>query len=92
MGSCGLDYLAQVAAFPQPDDKLRTERLEVHCLYPKPSSLSCPKTNWSAFQVRLPRTCVQGGSAWTLRYQEFCKIKQNSPCLATTEAYVCVWT
>ena len=29
MGSCGLDYLAQVAAFPQPDDKLRTERLEV---------------------------------------------------------------
>jgi len=29
MGSCGLDYLAQVAAFPQPDEKLRTERLEV---------------------------------------------------------------
>ncbi|KAK9845779.1 hypothetical protein WJX81_002155 [Elliptochloris bilobata] len=28
MGSCGRDYLAQVAAFPQPDDKLRTERLE----------------------------------------------------------------
>lgn len=30
MGSCGLDYLAQVAAFPRPDDKLRTESLEVH--------------------------------------------------------------
>ncbi len=29
LGSCGLDYLAQVAAFPQPDEKLRTERLEV---------------------------------------------------------------
>lgn len=29
MGSCGLDYLAQVAAFPQPDEKLRTEHLEV---------------------------------------------------------------
>eukprot|EP00884_Botryococcus_braunii_P008294 jgi/Botrbrau1/17466/Bobra.0054s0053.1 len=28
MGSCGLDYLAQVASFPSPDDKLRTERLE----------------------------------------------------------------
>ena len=33
LGSCGLDYLAQVAAFPQPDDKLRTERLEVQRLY-----------------------------------------------------------
>ena len=29
MGSCGLDYLAQVAAFPEPDDKLRTTALEV---------------------------------------------------------------
>ena len=29
MGSCGLDYLAQVSAFPQPDEKLRTEHLEV---------------------------------------------------------------
>jgi len=29
MGSVGLDYLAAVAAFPKPDDKLRTERLEV---------------------------------------------------------------
>lgn len=28
MGSAVVDYLAQVAAFPQPDDKLRTERLE----------------------------------------------------------------
>ncbi|KAK9811624.1 hypothetical protein WJX72_007184 [[Myrmecia] bisecta] len=28
MGSCGLDYLAAVARFPQPDDKIRTERLE----------------------------------------------------------------
>ena len=29
VGSCGLDYLAQVAAWPKPDDKLRTESLEV---------------------------------------------------------------
>eukprot|EP00891_Asterochloris_glomerata_P004544 jgi/Astpho2/4544/e_gw1.00067.193.1_t len=29
MGSCGLDYLAQVAAWPEPDQKLRTERLEM---------------------------------------------------------------
>ena len=28
MGSCGLDYLAQVASFPKPDDKLRTENLQ----------------------------------------------------------------
>ncbi|KAJ9528441.1 hypothetical protein QJQ45_020277, partial [Haematococcus lacustris] len=29
MGSCGVDYLASVAAFPKPDEKLRTDRLEV---------------------------------------------------------------
>jgi hypothetical protein len=29
MGSAGIDYLAQVARYPQPDEKLRTERLEV---------------------------------------------------------------
>ena len=29
MGSAGLDYLAQVAAFPEPDQKLRTENLQV---------------------------------------------------------------
>lgn len=29
LGSCGLDYLALVAAFPKPDDKLRTEKMEV---------------------------------------------------------------
>lgn len=29
MGSAGIDYLAQVAAYPAPDEKLRTERLEV---------------------------------------------------------------
>ena len=29
MGSAGVDYLAQVAAYPKPDEKLRTERLEV---------------------------------------------------------------
>lgn len=28
MGSVGIDYLAQVATFPKPDDKLRTETLE----------------------------------------------------------------
>ena len=29
LGSCGLDYLALVASFPKPDDKLRTEKMEV---------------------------------------------------------------
>ena len=29
MGSCGVDYLASVAAYPKPDEKLRTEQLEV---------------------------------------------------------------
>ena len=38
MGSCGLDYLAQVDAFPKPDAKIRTQQLEVllaytSCLY-----------------------------------------------------------
>ena len=29
VGSCGLDYLAVVARYPDPDTKLRTENLEV---------------------------------------------------------------
>ena len=29
MGGCGLDMLAQVAAFPEPDTKSRTEQMEV---------------------------------------------------------------
>jgi hypothetical protein len=29
LGSVGLDYLAQVAAFPKPDEKLRTKQMEV---------------------------------------------------------------
>jgi len=29
MGGCNLDYLASVAEFPKPDEKLRTEKLEV---------------------------------------------------------------
>lgn len=29
MGGACLDYLAQVASWPSPDDKLRTESLEV---------------------------------------------------------------
>lgn len=29
MGSCGVDYLASVAAYPQPDQKLRSDALEV---------------------------------------------------------------
>lgn len=29
VGSCGIDYLAAVAAFPRPDEKLRTQQLEV---------------------------------------------------------------
>ena len=33
MGSCGVDYLASVAAYPQPDQKLRTETLEVGALF-----------------------------------------------------------
>lgn len=31
-GSCGVDYLASIAAFPHPDQKLRTDALEVTCL------------------------------------------------------------
>lgn len=30
LGSVGLDYLAQVARFPTPDEKLRTEKMEVY--------------------------------------------------------------
>ena len=29
LGSAGVDYLASVAVFPQPDEKIRTESLEV---------------------------------------------------------------
>lgn len=29
MGSCGVDYLATVAKYPRPDEKLRSETLEV---------------------------------------------------------------
>ena len=29
MGACGLDYLAEIAQFPEPDAKLRTESLRV---------------------------------------------------------------
>jgi hypothetical protein len=29
MGSLGVDYLASVAEYPKPDQKLRTESLEV---------------------------------------------------------------
>lgn len=29
VGGCGVDYLASVAAYPRPDEKLRTEKLEV---------------------------------------------------------------
>lgn len=32
VGSCGLDYLAVVARYPEPDAKLRTETLEVRPL------------------------------------------------------------
>ena len=32
LGGVGLDYLAQVAAFPKPDEKLRTEKMEVKLL------------------------------------------------------------
>ena len=36
-GSCGLDYLAAVAAFPKPDEKLRTTALEVPARRPFPT-------------------------------------------------------
>jgi hypothetical protein len=29
VGGCGLDYLAAVATYPKPDEKLRTTKLEV---------------------------------------------------------------
>ena len=54
MGSCGLDYLAQVAAFPQPDDKLRTERLEV----------PCPGRTYSAEVPQLPAFHISGCGDW----------------------------
>ncbi len=34
LGSLGMDYMAAVAAFPKPDEKLRTENLEVGALPP----------------------------------------------------------
>ena len=37
MGSCGLDYLAAVVAFPKPDEKLRTTALEVPARQPCPT-------------------------------------------------------
>ena len=37
LGSCGLDYLAAVAAFPKPDEKLRTIALEVPARRPFPT-------------------------------------------------------
>ena len=54
MGSCGLDYLAQVAAFPQPDDKLRTERLEV----------PCPGWTYIAEVLHFNAVYISGCSAW----------------------------
>jgi hypothetical protein len=29
-GSAGIDYIASVTAFPKPDEKIRTEKLEVN--------------------------------------------------------------
>ena len=29
-GSCGVDYLASIASYPKPDQKLRTDALEVN--------------------------------------------------------------
>ena len=43
LGGVGLDYLAQVAAFPKPDEKLRTEKMEVN-LQLVPPKRSVPKT------------------------------------------------
>lgn len=39
MGGCCLDTLAQVATFPEPDTKLRTERMEVGALPAAPGAL-----------------------------------------------------
>lgn len=40
-GSCGVDYLASVAAFPHPDQKLRTDALEVSTLIRRSAIHSC---------------------------------------------------
>lgn len=43
-GSCGVDYLASVAAYPRPDEKLRTEQLEVstlRCAVPEGQASGC---------------------------------------------------
>jgi len=45
LGSCGLDYLALVAAFPKPDDKLRTEKMEV-IFFPLNSFLFCSSSRF----------------------------------------------
>lgn len=38
MGGCAVDYLASVAAYPKPDQKLRSETLEVSGLPLPPAS------------------------------------------------------
>ena len=39
VGSCGLDYLAVVAKYPEPDTKLRTKNLEVSLSQKWPNDL-----------------------------------------------------
>lgn len=45
VGSCGIDYLAAVAAFPRPDEKLRTQQLEVHWCAMVGTTISALGTN-----------------------------------------------
>ncbi len=43
MGSCGVDYLASVSAFPKPDEKVRSEKLEVRCTH---NGFMCVMLRW----------------------------------------------
>ena len=76
MGSCGLDYLAQVAAFPQPDDKLRTERLQVHNLYPTLAQRPVKKSKRHFKSVCCVLAC-RAAMALTRRHQQLRKVKQK---------------
>lgn len=60
VGSCGLDYLAQVAKFPKPDDKLRTENLQARMLMIRVTH--CPKIPWLlSLQIWFTLWQTQGG-------------------------------
>ena len=60
MGSCGLDYLAAVAAFPKPDEKLRTTALEVPAARRPP--LTCAPASAAVASVFSPLRAAKAAS------------------------------